>query len=126
MREISTGARGFKNLPVFVSSAIITAVYLFLSVSSASAQGGAASAQSQIGQGQGTQLEGELEIVYQDFKDGHHTLSYSLKRSDGSHIPLQFAKEPPTHLLSGDRVRVSGQMSGGSLVLYSSPTKTNG
>ena len=119
MRKSSTGARGFKNFRVFASSAIITVICLFFSVSGASAQGSAAAAQSQVVQGQGVQLEGELEIVYQDFKDGHHTLSYSLKRSDGSHIPLQFAKEPPTHLLSGAHVRANGQLSGGSLILYS-------
>jgi M6 family metalloprotease-like protein len=131
MREISTGARGFKNLSVFVSSAIITTICLFFSLSGASAQGSAgtsgsshesALAQSQVGPGQGVQLEGELEIMYQDFKDGRHTLGYSLKRSDGTRVPLQFAKEPPTHLLTGDRVRANGQLSGGSLVLYSGRT----
>jgi hypothetical protein len=132
MREISTGARGFKNLSVLVSSAFITIISLFFSVSGASAQGGAGTsgssqttaAQSQAGLNGNVQLEGQLEIVYQDFKDGRHSLSYTLKRSDGTRVPLQFAKEPPTHLLSGDYVRVSGQLSGGSLVLYSSPTKT--
>jgi hypothetical protein len=130
MRESSTGAQGFKNLSVFASSALIV-ICLFFSVSSASAQvsavvSGSAASQPQVGTGQQVQLEGELEIIYQDFKDGRHSLSYSLKRSDGSRVPMQFAKEPPTHLLSGDHVRASGQMSGGSLVLYSSPTKTNG
>src|SRR6266849_11150108 len=79
-------------------------------------------AQSQVGPDQGVQLEGELEIVYQDFKDGHHRLLYSLKRSDGTRVPLQFVKEPPTHLLTGDHVRASGQLSGGSLILYSGST----
>jgi len=120
----STGAQGFKNLSVFASSAIITLICLFFSVSGASAQGSAATsgspaAQSQAGPNGNVQLEGELEILYQDFKDGRHSLSYSLKRSDGSRVPLQFAKEPPTHLLSGAHVRASGQMSGGSLILYS-------
>lgn len=124
MRKILIGAQGFKKLSVFVSSATIITFCLFFSLSNASAQGGAAAAQSQVGSGQGVQLEGELEIMYQDFKDGHHRLLYSLKRSDGTRVPLQFAKEPPTHLLTGDHVRVSGQWSGGSLVLYSSPTNT--
>lgn len=127
MRESSTGAQGFKNLSVFASSAIIAIICLFFSVSGASAQGSAgtsslAATQTQAILNGNVQLEGELEITYQDFKDGHHTLSYSLKRSDGSHIPLQFAKEPPTHLLSGAHVRASGQMSGVSLILYSGST----
>jgi hypothetical protein len=109
MKEALLGAQGFKNLLVFASSALIV-ICLFFSVSSASAQGSAAT-QSQVVPGQQVQLEGEFEIIYEDFKDGHHTLSYSLKRSDGTQVPLQFAKEPPTHLLSGDHVRVSGQSS---------------
>src|SRR5882724_3011309 len=117
MRIYSTGAQGFKNLLVFASSALI-AICLFFNVSTASAQGSAAT-QSQVVPGQQVQLEGELEITYQDFKNGRHSLSYSLKRSDGSRVPMQFAKEPPTHLLSGTHVRASGQLSGGSLVLYS-------
>ena len=138
MRMYSTGARGFKNLPVFASSAISGIICLFFSVSGASAQGSAGTsgssfaaqvgqttataAQSQAGQVQSVQLEGELEITYQDFKDGRHSLAYSLKRSDGTRVPLQFVKEPPTHLLSGAHVRASGQMSGGSLILYSGST----
>src|SRR5258708_7634055 len=127
MRMYSTGAQGFKNLSVFASSAIITIICLFFSVSGASAQGSAATsssatAQPQAGPNGNVQLDGELEITYQDFKDGHHSLSYSLKRSDGTRVPLQFAKEPPTHLLSGAHVRASGQMSGGSLLLYSGST----
>jgi M6 family metalloprotease-like protein len=82
----------------------------------------AAAAQSGVGAGQQVQLEGELEIIYQDFKDGRHPLSYSLKQSDGTRVPLQFVKEPPTHLLTGDHVRASGQLSGGSLILYSGST----
>jgi M6 family metalloprotease-like protein len=129
MRESSTGAQGFKNLSVFASSAIIVIICLFFSVSGASAQGsagtsGSPAAQSQAVLNGNVQLEGELEITYQDFKDGRHSLAYSLKQSNGTRVGLQFAKEPPTHLLSGDHVRVSGQPSGGSVILYSSPTKT--
>src|SRR6266436_6118682 len=130
MRMYSTGAQGFKNLLVFASSAIIAIICLFFSVSGASAQGsaatsGSAAAQLQAVPNGNVQLEGELEIVYQDFKDGRHSLSYSLKRSDGSHIPLQFVKEPPTHLLSGAHVRANGQLSSGSLVLYSGSSVTS-
>src|SRR6266849_456249 len=46
MREISTAAQGFKNLSVFVSSAIITVICLFFSVSGASAQGRASTSSS--------------------------------------------------------------------------------
>src|SRR5438093_10169275 len=118
MREISRGAQGFKNLPVFASSVIITVICLLFSINGASAQGSAgtsgssqtiaAAAQSQAGLNGNVQLEGELEIIYQDFKDGRHSLSYSLRRSDGTRVPLQFVKEPPTHLLSGAHVRASG------------------
>ena len=68
------------------------------------------------------QLEGELEILHQDYKDGRGHYLYSLKMADGTRVPLQFMKQPPTHLLSGDHVRVSGQLSGGSMVLYSGST----
>ena len=81
----------------------------------------AAAAQSQVGQSQRVQIEGELEITYQDFKDQARVF-YSLKRSDGTRVPLHFVKEPPTHLLTGDHVRADGQLSGGSLILYSGST----
>jgi M6 family metalloprotease-like protein len=46
MREISTGARGVKHLPVFASSAIIIAICLFVSINHASAQGRASTSGS--------------------------------------------------------------------------------
>jgi Gametolysin peptidase M11 len=134
MREISTGARGFKSLPVFVSSAFITSICLLFTISRASAQGSAATsgssqttaaaAQSQAGQGQGVQLQGELEILQQDFKDGRDGLLYSLKLSDGTRVPLHFANQPPKHLLTGAHVRANGQLSGGTLILYSGSNVT--
>jgi len=81
----------------------------------------AATAQSQVGPSQRVQLEGELEILYQDFK-AQGRLSYSLKLPDGTRVPLRFVKHPPTHLLTGDHVRANGQLSGGSLILYSGST----
>jgi M6 family metalloprotease-like protein len=81
----------------------------------------AAAAQWQAG-GQRVQLEGELEIVHQDYKDGHGQFVYSLKTADGTRVPLRFVKHPPTHLLTGDHVRANGQLSGGSLTLYSGST----
>ncbi|HYY69974.1 MAG TPA: hypothetical protein VE734_09585, partial [Terriglobales bacterium] len=88
---------------------------------------GSTAALGQI-ENQGVQLEGELEILHQDFKDRSH-LSYHLKLADGTRVPLHFVKEPPTHLLTGDHVRADGQLSGGSLILYSGNTnvkKTGG
>src|SRR6266536_1829010 len=85
----------------------------------------AAAAQWQAG-GQQVLLEGELEIIHQDFKDGHGRFVYSLKQADGTRVPLQFVKHPPTHVLTGDHVHAQGQFSRGSLTLYSgsSVTKT--
>lgn len=109
---------------IYCASFLLTVVMLFASTSGlaqTSNTDSPAAAQSQVGQGQAVQLEGELEIVYQDFKD-HARLSYSLKQSDGTRVPLHFTKEPPTHLLTGDHVRANGQLSGGSLILYSGST----
>jgi len=78
----------------------------------------AAAAQWQAG-GQRVQLEGELEIIHQDYKDGHGKFVYTLKQADGTRVPLQFVKHPPTHLLTGDHVTVSGQQSSSGLLLYS-------
>src|SRR5947208_8036767 len=80
-------------------------------------------------QGEGVKLEGELEIIHQDFKDGRGRYLYSLKLSDGTRVPLRFLKEPSAHLLTGDDVRVNCRLSGGSLILYSGSTnvkKTTG
>jgi hypothetical protein len=81
----------------------------------------AAAAQSQVGPNQRVQLEGELEILHQDFKD-RGLYFYFLKTADGTRVPLHFVKQPPTHLLTGDHVRANGQLSGGSLTLYSGST----
>ncbi len=82
----------------------------------------AVAAQLQSGQGQPVQLEGELEIIHQDFKDGHGRFVYSLKQANGTRVPVKFAKHPPTHLLTGDHVRANGQLLGGNLLLYSGST----
>ena len=52
----------------------------------------AVAAQLQSGQGQPVQLEGELEIIHQDFKDGHGRFVYSLKQANGTRVPVKFAK----------------------------------
>ena len=125
MKARFTGAQGALEVLAFSLRLLTAIIVCSLAGSGVSAQGnstsqlGDASSGVQTALNQQVQLEGELEIIYQDFKDGRPSLSYSLKRSDGSHIPLQFAKEPPTHLLTGQHVRASGQLSSGSLVLYS-------
>lgn len=129
MNERFTGTQGALEVLAFPFRLLAAIFVCTLSLSvvsaqgnSAAAAGNAASGSQQGGLNQQVQLEGELEITYQDFKDGHSRLSYSLKRSDGTHVPLQFTKEPPTHLLTGHHVRVSGQLSGGGLILYSGST----
>ena len=126
-RPIKSWGAGRVQVTVFAALAFLSFVSLSSNASAQNAENSGlnasaspvAAAQSQVGAGQQVQLEGELEILYQDFKDGRHPLSYSLKRSDGTHVPLKFVDAPPTNHLSGDHVRVSGQMSGGSLILYS-------
>lgn len=51
-------------------------------------------------------IEGELEIEYEDYRDGTHRLRHSLKIDDGP-VSLYF-KAAPAGLLSGTPVRVSG------------------
>src|SRR5262249_15702729 len=79
----------------------------------------AVAAQLQSAKGKPAQLDGELEIVHQDFPDGHGRFVFTLKQSDGTRVPMQFAKHPPTHLLTGDHVHTNGQMLNGKLLLYS-------
>lgn len=83
----------------------------------------------QAGSNPHVQLEGTLEIIHQDFNNGRGHYLYWLNLPDGTRIPLQFVKEPPTQFLSGDHVRADGQLSGGSLILYSGSknlTRTKG
>ena len=68
------------------------------------------------------QLEGQIEIVHQDFKDGHGKFVYTLKQADGTRVPMHFLKGTPSHLLTGDHVQAHGQLSGGGLILYSGST----
>ena len=74
------------------------------------------------------QLEGQIEIVHQDFKDGHGKFVYTLKQADGTRVPLHFVQTPPTHVLTGDHVTVHGQRSSSGLILYSggNANKTGG
>ena len=108
--------------PRIFGRAIFAGLMLLASTSVLAQTNPAAAAQSQVGPNQRVQLEGELEIIHQDFKDGRGSFLYSLKLADGTRIPLHFVKQPPTHLLTGDHVRADGQLSGGSLTLYSGST----
>lgn len=116
----------------FVSFAIVllsSAVALAHNQSSELADNPAVLAQLQSGKGKPAQLDGDLEIVHQDFPDGHGRFVFTLKQTNGARVPMQFAKHPPTHLLTGDHVHASGQMLNGNLLLYSGSTnltKTTG
>src|SRR5215831_8450685 len=129
MRAISGKAQGAKEVlryPVRLLAAIFVCSLLLSGISaqgnSTITSGAASSSGLQNSSSQEVELEGQLEITYEDMKDGHHRLSYSLKQADGSRVALQFTKEPPTHFLTGDHVRAKGQRSGRSLVLYSGST----
>lgn len=65
------------------------------------------------------QLQGQIEIVRQDFRNGQGKYVYTLKQADGTRVPMHFVKNPPTHLLTGDKVTASGQQSSSGLILYS-------
>jgi len=79
----------------------------------------AVAAQLQSGKGKPAQLDGTLEIVHQDYPDGHGKFVFTLKQADGSRVPMQFAKHPPTHLLTGAQITANGQLLNGNLLLYS-------
>ena len=108
---------------LFVALAVVllgsTFVLAHNSQNSDLADNPAVAAQLQSGKGKPAQLDGELEIVHQDFPDGHGRFVFTLKQVDGTRVPMQFAKHPPTHLLTGDHVRANGQMLNGNLLLYS-------
>jgi hypothetical protein len=82
------------------------------------AQADQASTQAQASSGKHVQLEGELEILNKDLKD-RAEVSYSLKLANGQHVPMHFANDAPTHLLTGDHVQAEGDLSNNTLVLYS-------
>jgi hypothetical protein len=84
--------------------------------SGARAQEGTAPARSSI-QWQ-TEVEGEFQVIHQDFKYTGRYLYY-LKTAQEL-VPLHFGKNPPTHLLTGARVRIRGtRQSDGSIILAS-------
>ena len=100
-------------------------VLTLVAVPSGFAQASPASTPIQASSSSHVQLEGELEILTKDFRD-HAEVSYSLKMADGRHVPMHFAKEPPTHLLTGDHVQAEGDLSNNTLVLYSGSNVKSG
>jgi hypothetical protein len=63
------------------------------------------------------EIEGELEILHEDSDHGSKN-HYFLKTRDGK-LTLNFARDPPTHLASGSRVRVRGERTNNFIALQS-------
>ncbi|MFC1695846.1 Ig-like domain-containing protein [Pseudomonadota bacterium] len=63
------------------------------------------------------EIEGELEVMYEDYDDGSHRLVHALK-TDGERIALHF-KSPPPGLLSGMPAQVSGVLVGDAMAVDS-------
>ena len=103
---------------IFAGAVLLASTFVLGHNPDANSTDPAAAAQWKAGAPQ-VQLEGQIEIVHQDFPDGHGKFVYTLKQADGTRVPLQFVKHPPTHLLTGDHVQATGQRSGGGLILYS-------
>ncbi|HEU0306222.1 MAG TPA: NEW3 domain-containing protein [Lysobacter sp.] len=61
------------------------------------------------------QLEGELEVLVEDYSDGRSRTRHFL-RAGQRRVELLFARKPAS-LLSGTRVRVRGQLAGDTLAL---------
>jgi len=96
-------------------SAFSNAVIFFI-VLAASYWTGLAFSQS-LPSGPQEEIEGELVILHEDNNQGgryHYFLDAA-----GSRLALSIAKEPPTHLTSGARVRVRGVRVNGVLALQS-------
>ena len=59
------------------------------------------------------EIEGELEVLYEDYADGSHRLRHTLKTNNGERISLHF-KSNPHGLLSGTEVNASGVLVDGT------------
>ena len=103
---------------LFAGAVLLASTFVLAHDPEANSIDPAAAAQWKAGAPQ-VQLQGQIEIVHQDFPDGHGKFVYTLKQADGTRMPMHFVKNPPTHLLSGDRVTASGQQSSSGLILYS-------
>jgi hypothetical protein len=62
-------------------------------------------------------LEGELEVIYEDYADGSHRLRHTLK-ADGERISLHFKAQPPG-LLSGTPAKIHGVLLGDAMAVES-------
>jgi M6 family metalloprotease-like protein len=103
---------------IFVGVALFASTFVLAHNPDANSTDPVAAAQWKPGAPQ-VQLEGQIEIVHQDFPDGHGKFIYTLKQSNGSRVPLHFVKNPPTYFLTGDHVTAKGQQSSSGLILYS-------
>jgi hypothetical protein len=65
-------------------------------------------------------LEGELDVLVEDYADGHSRTRHYLKTSRGR-VELKFSRKPTT-LPSGTKVRVRGQVQGDVLALDGAAT----
>ena len=85
---------------------------------------GSAHGARSAGENADVELEGAIEIIHEDFGKSGRYLYYL--NTSGGRIPLHFVKNPATHVLTGDHVRIRGQQSGGTMILASggSVTKT--
>jgi len=63
-------------------------------------------------------LEGELEVMYEDYDDGSHRLRHTLNTNNGERISLHF-KSNPHGSLSGTEVRASGVLVGDAMAVES-------
>src|SRR5258708_1180603 len=74
------------------------------------------------GENADVELEGAIEIIHEDFGKSGRYLYYL--NTSGGRIPLHFVKNPATHLLTGDHVRIRGQQSGATMILASGGSVT--
>ena len=109
---------------IFTSIFLLASTLVFAHNPNAESVDPAAAAQWKAGAPQ-IELQGQIEIVHQDFPNGHGKFVYTLKQADGTRVPLQFVKHPPTHVLTGDHVTAKGQKSSSGLVLYSGSNVKN-
>src|SRR5690349_13099080 len=106
------------RLAVFASLVLASSTFVFAHNPAASDTDPVAVTQWRAGAPQ-IQLQGQIEIIHQDLPDGHGKYVYTMKQSDGTRVPMHFVKNPPTHLLTGDKVTANGQQSSSGVILYS-------
>ncbi|WP_409420909.1 Ig-like domain-containing protein [Pseudaeromonas sp. ZJS20] len=67
--------------------------------------------------------EGELEVSYEDYPDGHHVLRQVLKTPAGERLTLKFADQAPS-VPAGSQVKVQGWRVADKLVLQGADLQT--